>query len=67
VTVNQLLIAGGTLASLRSRLGWLDAGCTNSIADWIRAICSEILFMQPTGLAMLRVMNKPMAEHGHAH
>jgi hypothetical protein len=24
-------------------------GCTNSVVDWIRPVCSKIVFMYPTG------------------
>jgi hypothetical protein len=24
-------------------------GCTNAVVDWIRVICSEIVFLHPTG------------------
>jgi hypothetical protein len=43
--------------SLRGRVG-----CTNSVGNWISPICSEIVFVRPTGTDPAQTHVEPLAE-----
>ncbi len=42
-------------------------GCTNSVVDWIRPVCSKIVFMYPTGTEKASLQGILMLEALHYH